>query len=124
MGKRKYEVILEGLKNNKEFCEILFSSEDRDEALRQYEIEKNKLEEDMSFFLCNFIDESSEWELDSLKDIPMPIVRYEAHNNLNYAELYISIAFGDDDRDLSLERYKVTGTNEQNTMPLNFNYGE
>lgn len=124
MKKRTYEIILEGLKNNKEFCEVLFSSDNRNEVLHQYEIEKDKLEKDTSFFLYNFIDESSEWELDSHKDIPMPIVRYEAHNNLNYAELYISIAFGDDDRDLSLERYKISETNEQNTMPLNFNYGK
>lgn len=123
MRKRIYEIILEGLENNKEFFEVLYSSPNRNEILHQYEIEKNKLESDPNFFLHKFVEDCEEWELDSQIDIPMPITRYEAHSKLNYAELYVSIDFGDDERDLSLERYKTTDTNTQNEMPLNFNYG-
>lgn len=106
MKQREYVVCLEGVKNNEPFGEALFTTTDRDEALKKYAEEKVNLENDEEFFLHNYVGDSIEHELHSRFDIPMPCTTYEGESKLNRAELFISIDYYDDERDLSLDYYK------------------
>lgn len=106
MELRKYIVCLEGFKNNEPFGEVLFTTTNRDEAFKKYSEEKTKLESDEGFFLHNYVDDSIEHELHSRFDIPMPCTTYEGESKLNRAELFISIDYYDDERDLTLDYYR------------------
>lgn len=106
MKQREYVVCLEGVENNNPFSEVLFTTEDRNEALKKYEEEKSKLKNNNDFFLKDYVDNSIEHELHSHLDIPMPCTEYEGESKLNRAELFISIDFFDDNRDLSIDQYR------------------